>query len=95
MKTFTYKTSFNPIITACPYSEFFWFVFSRIWSECGREKTLNTNTFHAVHLRHHYHHHDYHRQPKASLFCLKFDFHIVNPKKAGLFEGSFSWGESV
>ena len=34
-----------------PYSEFFWSVFSRIQSECGKiqtRKTQNTDTFHAV-----------------------------------------------
>ena len=35
----------------CPYSEFFWSVFSRIQSECGKVRTRitpNTDTFHAV-----------------------------------------------
>ena len=48
----------------CPYSEIFFFFFSRIWTECGEilrispysvqmrrntdQKTLNTDTFHAV-----------------------------------------------
>ena len=34
-----------------PYSEFFWSVFSRILSECGKiriKKSANTDTFHAV-----------------------------------------------
>ena len=35
----------------CPYSEFSWFVFSCIRTECGKirtRKTPNTDTFHAV-----------------------------------------------
>ena len=51
----------------CPYSEFFWFVSSHIWtgterygvslrihSECGKirtRKTPNTDTFHAVYVK--------------------------------------------
>ena len=29
----------------CPYSEFFWSVFSRIWTECGPEKLRITRVF--------------------------------------------------
>ena len=32
----------------CPYSEFFWSVFSRIWTAHGPEKTPNADTFHEV-----------------------------------------------
>ena len=35
----------------CPYSEFFWSVFSRIQSKCGKMRTRetpNTNNFHAM-----------------------------------------------
>ena len=36
----------------CPYSEIFWYAFSRIQSECGKMRatiTPNTDTFYAVH----------------------------------------------
>ena len=40
-----------PLREMCPYSEFFWSVFSRIQFECGEirtRKTPNTDTFHVV-----------------------------------------------
>ena len=52
------------MLEKCPYSKFFWFVFSRIWTKYGEifrispysvrireirtRKTANTNTFHAM-----------------------------------------------
>ena len=49
-----------PLRKKCPYSEFFWSVFSRIWtvyapysSKCGKirtRKTPNTDTFYRVYL---------------------------------------------
>ena len=37
-------TPISALREKCPYLEFFWYVFSRIWTR----KTSNTNTFHAV-----------------------------------------------
>ena len=44
---------FHTLRKKCPYSKFFWSVFFRIQSECGKiqtRKTPNTDTFRAVRI---------------------------------------------
>ena len=41
----------GPLREKCPYSKFFWSIFSRIWTEYGKirtRKSSNRDTFHAV-----------------------------------------------
>ena len=50
LETFNSLVKLLTLLEKCPYSEFFWSVFSLIWTEHGekRRKTPNTDTFHAV-----------------------------------------------
>ena len=44
-------TDVNKLLDKCPYSEFFWSVFSCIQSECGKIRTRNTPNMDTVYGR--------------------------------------------